>query len=125
MRSPKKPHLLDVYARFSIHTNYVYSGAAEIVLACCTSYIDADESLVPIEEDKFVDFTMGADLGYIRFEEAEAAQKARAAAVLLDPHVSKDVTKEVAFGEGKISSDINLWHLPHFLSSHFVCCLFF
>ncbi|XP_074329734.1 la protein 1-like isoform X1 [Apium graveolens] len=33
---------------------------------------------------KFVDFTMGADSGYIRFEEAEAAQKARAAAVLAE-----------------------------------------
>uniref|UniRef100_A0A166HTY4 La protein 1 n=1 Tax=Daucus carota subsp. sativus TaxID=79200 RepID=A0A166HTY4_DAUCS len=31
---------------------------------------------------KFIDFTMGAESGYIRFEEAEAAQKARAAAVL-------------------------------------------
>lgn len=31
---------------------------------------------------QFIDFTMGAESGYIRFEEAEAAQKARAAAVL-------------------------------------------
>lgn len=31
---------------------------------------------------KFVDFEMGADSGYIRFDTAEAAQKARAAAVL-------------------------------------------
>ncbi|WCJ29827.1 La protein 1 [Euphorbia peplus] len=31
---------------------------------------------------KFVDFKIGADSGYIRFEEPEAAQKARAAAVL-------------------------------------------
>lgn len=31
---------------------------------------------------KFVDFKMGSDSGYIRFEKAEAAQKARAAAVL-------------------------------------------
>ncbi|PON76512.1 Lupus La protein [Parasponia andersonii] len=33
---------------------------------------------------KFVDFRMGAESGYIRFEEAEAAQKARAAAVLAE-----------------------------------------
>lgn len=33
---------------------------------------------------RFIDFTMGADSGYIRFEEAEAAQKARAAAVLAE-----------------------------------------
>ncbi|KAL1829363.1 hypothetical protein ACET3Z_007775 [Daucus carota] len=33
---------------------------------------------------KFVDFTMGAESGYIRFEEADAAQKARAAAVLAE-----------------------------------------
>ncbi|XP_038696175.1 la protein 1-like isoform X2 [Tripterygium wilfordii] len=31
---------------------------------------------------KFVDFSMGAESGYIRFEQAEEAQKARAAAVL-------------------------------------------
>jgi len=31
---------------------------------------------------KYVDFKMGDESGYIRFEEAEAAQKARAAAVL-------------------------------------------
>lgn len=31
---------------------------------------------------KFVDFKMGSDSGYIRYEEPEAAQKARAAAVL-------------------------------------------
>lgn len=31
---------------------------------------------------KFVDFAIGSDSGYIRFEDAEAAQKARAAAVL-------------------------------------------
>ncbi|XP_019183797.1 PREDICTED: la protein 1 [Ipomoea nil] len=31
---------------------------------------------------KFVDFAIGADSGYVRFEDAEAAQKARAAAVL-------------------------------------------
>ncbi|KAL8110042.1 la protein 1-like [Apium graveolens] len=33
---------------------------------------------------KFIDFTMGAESGYIRFEEAGAAQKARAAAVLAE-----------------------------------------
>ncbi|XP_028781215.1 la protein 1 [Neltuma alba] len=33
---------------------------------------------------KYVDFKIGADSGYIRFEEPEAAQKARAAAVLAD-----------------------------------------
>ncbi|KAI9106598.1 hypothetical protein K1719_022126 [Acacia pycnantha] len=33
---------------------------------------------------KFVDFKIGADSGYIRFEEPEAAQKARAAAVLAE-----------------------------------------
>lgn len=33
---------------------------------------------------QFVDFTMGAESGYIRFEEADAAQKARAAAVLAE-----------------------------------------
>ncbi|XP_031104073.1 la protein 1 [Ipomoea triloba] len=31
---------------------------------------------------KFVDFAIGSDSGYVRFEDAEAAQKARAAAVL-------------------------------------------
>lgn len=31
---------------------------------------------------KFIDFKIGAASGYIRFEEPEAAQKARAAAVL-------------------------------------------
>lgn len=31
---------------------------------------------------KYIDFKLGADSGYIRFEEPEAAQKARAAAVL-------------------------------------------
>ncbi|XP_019416285.1 PREDICTED: la protein 1-like isoform X2 [Lupinus angustifolius] len=31
---------------------------------------------------KYIDFKIGAELGYIRFEDAEAAQKARAAAVL-------------------------------------------
>ncbi|XP_057434673.1 la protein 1 [Lotus japonicus] len=31
---------------------------------------------------KYIDFTMGADSGFIRFEESEAAQKSRAAAVL-------------------------------------------
>ncbi|KAI4379783.1 hypothetical protein MLD38_006036 [Melastoma candidum] len=33
---------------------------------------------------KYVDFTMGAESGYIRFEEPEEAQKARAAAVLAE-----------------------------------------
>lgn len=33
---------------------------------------------------QFIDFTMGAESGYIRFEEAGAAQKARAAAVLAE-----------------------------------------
>lgn len=33
---------------------------------------------------KFVDFKMGEESGYIRFEEPEAAQKARAAAVLAE-----------------------------------------
>lgn len=33
---------------------------------------------------KFIDFKMGAESGYIRFEESEAAQKARAAAVLAE-----------------------------------------
>lgn len=33
---------------------------------------------------QFIDFKMGADSGYVRFEEAGAAQKARAAAVLAD-----------------------------------------
>ncbi|KAA8525294.1 hypothetical protein F0562_007149 [Nyssa sinensis] len=33
---------------------------------------------------KYIDFKMGADSGYIRFEEPEAAQKARAAAVLAE-----------------------------------------
>ncbi|OUZ99970.1 RNA recognition motif domain [Macleaya cordata] len=33
---------------------------------------------------KYVDYTMGAESGYIRFEEPEGAQKARAAAVLVD-----------------------------------------
>ncbi|KAL1337828.1 hypothetical protein HN51_032525 [Arachis hypogaea] len=33
---------------------------------------------------KFIDFTIGDESGYIRFEEAEAAQKARAAVVLTD-----------------------------------------
>ena len=33
---------------------------------------------------QFVDFRMGADSGYIRFEEPEGAQKARAAAVLAE-----------------------------------------
>ncbi|KAK9148771.1 hypothetical protein Scep_007528 [Stephania cephalantha] len=33
---------------------------------------------------KYVDFTMGAESGFIRFEEPEAAQKARAAAVILE-----------------------------------------
>ncbi|KAK6912713.1 RNA recognition motif domain [Dillenia turbinata] len=33
---------------------------------------------------KFIDFKMGEESGYIRFEEAEAAQKARAAAVLTE-----------------------------------------
>ncbi|KAF8400800.1 hypothetical protein HHK36_014102 [Tetracentron sinense] len=33
---------------------------------------------------KFVDYRIGADSGYIRFEEPEAAQKARAAAVLVE-----------------------------------------
>ncbi|KAK1370027.1 La protein 1 [Heracleum sosnowskyi] len=33
---------------------------------------------------KFIDFSMGAESGYIRFEEAGAAQKARAAAVLAE-----------------------------------------
>ena len=31
---------------------------------------------------QFIDFTRGADSGYIRFEEPEAAQKARAAGAL-------------------------------------------
>lgn len=31
---------------------------------------------------KFIDFKIGAESGYIRFEDPEAAQKARAAAVL-------------------------------------------
>ena len=31
---------------------------------------------------KFVDFKMGAETGYLRFDEPEASQKARAAAVL-------------------------------------------
>lgn len=33
---------------------------------------------------KFIDFKIGVDSGYIRFEEPEAAQKARAAAVLAE-----------------------------------------
>ncbi|KAI4376304.1 hypothetical protein MLD38_014084 [Melastoma candidum] len=33
---------------------------------------------------KFVDFTMGAESGYVRFEEPEEAQKARAAAVVAE-----------------------------------------
>ncbi len=33
---------------------------------------------------KFIDFKIGAASGYIRFEEPEAAQKARAAAVLAE-----------------------------------------
>ncbi|KAI3992650.1 hypothetical protein MKX01_007972 [Papaver californicum] len=33
---------------------------------------------------KYVDYTMGAESGYIRFEEPEGAQKARAAAVLVE-----------------------------------------
>jgi hypothetical protein len=33
---------------------------------------------------KFIDFKIGAPSGYIRFEEPEAAQKARAAAVLTE-----------------------------------------
>lgn len=34
----------------AVHVHW--KGAAEIVLACCTSYINVDESLVPMEEDK-------------------------------------------------------------------------
>lgn len=33
---------------------------------------------------KYIDFKIGEESGYIRFEEPEAAQKARAAAVLTD-----------------------------------------
>ncbi|KAL8135231.1 hypothetical protein AgCh_010048 [Apium graveolens] len=33
-----------------------WKGAAEIVLACCTSYISVDEGLVPIEEDQRILF---------------------------------------------------------------------
>lgn len=33
---------------------------------------------------QYIDFKIGADSGYIRFEEPEAAQKARAAAVLAE-----------------------------------------
>ncbi|KAJ8446487.1 hypothetical protein Cgig2_028454 [Carnegiea gigantea] len=46
------------------------------------------EDLKPIFEKfgtvKYIDFRIGAESGYIRFEEPEAAQKARAAAVLSD-----------------------------------------
>lgn len=33
---------------------------------------------------QYIDFKMGEESGYIRFEEADAAQKARAAAVLTE-----------------------------------------
>ncbi|KAF9615412.1 hypothetical protein IFM89_023073 [Coptis chinensis] len=57
--------------------------------------IDKDDKDVVMREDlkalfqrfgtvKYVDFSMGEDSGYIRFEEPEAAQKARAAAVLVE-----------------------------------------
>ncbi|GJS47257.1 La protein 1 [Tanacetum coccineum] len=70
---------------------------------------------------KYIDFKMGQESGYIRFEEADASQKARAAAVLteegglvvknyvaiLDPVTGQDTTPESTtcspFGNGNIS----------------------
>lgn len=42
--------------------------------------VDTDSFILFIV--KFVDFKMGSETGYLRFDEPEASQKARAAAVL-------------------------------------------
>ena len=72
---------------------------------------------------KYVDFKIGDDKGYIRFDAPEAAQKARAAAVLAkeDGLIVKNfiATLEPVTGEEETTSI--LFHLN--LISIFCCCM--
>ncbi|PIA64967.1 hypothetical protein AQUCO_00100440v1 [Aquilegia coerulea] len=77
--------------------------------------IDKDDKEVVLREDlkavfgrfgtvKYVDFSMGEDSGFIRFEEPEGAQKARAAAVLAEaglPVKNYFATLEAVIGDAE------------------------
>lgn len=61
------------------YTADVYKGNMDVVLREDLKGVFQKYGTV-----KFIDFSMGAESGYIRFEEPEAAQKARAVAVLTE-----------------------------------------
>ncbi|XP_019197914.1 PREDICTED: calcium-transporting ATPase 9, plasma membrane-type-like [Ipomoea nil] len=73
-----------------------WKGAAEIVLSCCTSYIDANEMVVPMDENKIMSFKKAI--------EDMAADSLRCVAIA---YRSYDVGKLPASEE-----ELNQWDLP-------------
>ncbi|XP_031096089.1 calcium-transporting ATPase 9, plasma membrane-type-like [Ipomoea triloba] len=73
-----------------------WKGAAEIVLSCCTSYIDANEMVVPMDENKIMSFKKAI--------EDMAADSLRCVAIA---YRSYDVGKLPATEE-----ELNQWELP-------------
>lgn len=47
-----------------------WKGAAEIVLACCTSYIDKEDNVVPLDENE-----VRADNSFLGFSYTGSAEK--------------------------------------------------
>nr|GMC94645.1 calcium-transporting ATPase 10, plasma membrane-type-like isoform X1 [Ipomoea batatas] len=74
-----------------------WKGAAEIVLSCCTSYIDANEMVVPMDENKQI-------MSFKKAIEDMAADSLRCVAIA---YRSYDVGKLPATEE-----ELNQWELP-------------
>ncbi|RAL42302.1 hypothetical protein DM860_012085 [Cuscuta australis] len=76
----------------AVHDIDVQSDVAEAQTTCEDNEVVQREDLKSVFQKfgtvKFVDFEKGADSGYIRFDTAEEAQKARAAAVLASEGIS-------------------------------------
>ncbi|XP_057805178.1 calcium-transporting ATPase 8, plasma membrane-type [Salvia miltiorrhiza] len=73
-----------------------WKGAAEIVLACCTSYLDADDQVVPLDEDKLS--------SYKKAIEDMAARSLRCVAIAYRPYDVKSVPST--------AEELENWELP-------------
>ena len=76
---------------------------------------------------KFIDFKIGEESGYIRFEQPESAQKARAAAVLAEqgglPVKNFIATLEPVIGRQQLLSSHTHTHTHAHTHTHIKCFL--
>ncbi|KAL1541478.1 Calcium-transporting ATPase 10, plasma membrane-type [Salvia divinorum] len=73
-----------------------WKGAAEIVLACCTNYIDTDDHVVPLDEDELS--------SYKKAIEDMAAGSLRCVAIAYRPYDAKSVPST--------AEELENWQLP-------------